>query len=66
MLDHRNESNAEYDYDRKRNGFVIKATKDIKKGEEVFIHYRGEVKHNNAHLFYGYGFVNEPAELYIG
>ena len=46
-----------WSYDRNRDGFMIKAGQDIKKGKEVFFTY-GSTK-TNLNFFLIYGFVLE-------
>ena len=54
LLNHNNSYNAWFYYDEKRDGFVLFATKDIEKNEEITISYG---KFNNIYLYTMYGFT---------
>ena len=58
MFNHSNSAQVVYLYDKKREGFVVKAVNSIKEGDEVFIRYREHI--SNFLFFVGYGFVYQP------
>jgi SET domain-containing protein len=41
LYNHRNPSNAEYDFQAKKQQMIIFAVSDIKAGDEIFINYGG-------------------------
>ena len=61
MLNHRWPKQTSWFYDEKRNGFVIEACDDIKRGEQIYDSYG---RKSNAKFFMNYGFVNIPNDHY--
>ena len=47
-------------YEDKREGFIVKANKDIRKNEEIYVSYGDKP---NTNMFQFYGFVLENNEL---
>ena len=56
-LDSEDEIQADWVFDKEKNGFVVKAYQDIKRGEEIFIDYG--LDKNNIDFFVVYGFLLE-------
>lgn len=54
MLNHSNNANVTWGYDNTRHGFKMKATKDIKRGEECFDRYGAHMSNDEFLLIYGY------------
>ncbi len=54
LFNHDNNYNTDFEYDEKNKGFILKAVKDIKSGEELTVSYGNE---SNINLFMNYGFT---------
>ena len=54
LFNHNNNYNTDFEYDEKNKGFILKAVKDIKSGEELTVSYGNE---SNINLFMNYGFT---------
>ena len=54
MLNHRRPCSTTWGYDDKREGFVVKATEDLERGQEIFDTYGQK---SNADFFMYYGFL---------
>jgi len=54
MLNHSNNANVIWGYDNTSHGFKMKATKDIKRGEECFDTYGAHKSNDEFLLIYGY------------
>ena len=55
MINHGEPGNCEWYYDDQKNAFIISATQDIKKNEEVVVSYGQK---SNTKYFIQYGFIN--------
>ena len=55
MLNHRRPKQTHWSYSNEKEGFIIEALKDIKRGEQVYESYG---KKDNSSFFLNYGFVN--------
>ena len=54
LLNHNNDYNTWFNYDEKRDGFVLYATRDIQINEELTLSYG---RYNNVYLYALYGFT---------
>ena len=54
LFNHDNNYNTDFEFDEKNKGFILKAVKDIKSGEELTVSYGNE---SNINLFMNYGFT---------
>ncbi len=52
LYNHSDDNNAEFSIIKKSNLIKIKATREIKKGEEILINYGYDVKKHNLSLFF--------------
>ena len=57
MLNHKRPKETTWAYDNTKQGFVITACEDIKRGDPVYDSYG---KKCNSRFFLEYGFINQP------
>jgi hypothetical protein len=57
LFNHDNNFNCDWDYDEDKKGFILRAIKDVEKGQELTITY-GEVDNINLFVIYGFTFEN--------
>ena len=57
LFNHDNNFNCDWDYDDDKRGFVLRAIKDVEKGQELTVTY-GDVDNLNSFVVYGFTFEN--------
>ena len=62
LFGHSGQSPTTWYYHEKRNGFELKATEEIKKGEKVHLNFGPKLTNMDSFLIHG--FVPEPNEVF--